>query len=461
MQEACLSKVPEFPADAWPSLIWEWCQECAASMRIPPDFCCATLLVTFASLIGRKRQIRPERNNSKWVITPNLWGLIVGRSGLLKTPAMKQMLSGLDELILITMKNHQQDMQQYELQKENAKASKLPLPSPPILKRYKTEDPTIEALGPILKDNPQGILLFRDELQGWLKSMNKKGQENARAFYLETWNASQNFTSDRVGRGVIHIPFMCLSVFGGIQPGPISSYVSRMCSGHDNDDGFLQRFQVMVWPKSIPWTPYRGNLDEELERDIKGIYRWLDQLTFDKDGNPIILEFSDEAQKLFDEWQAAIQPRIRSDEIPEYMASHLSKYPKLLPSIALSIELVQGAIYQNHPQSVSVESFLMAKRWCEYLEPHAWKIYHCDQVSIIENAKKLISKVQAGKLPDGFTVREVHHSKHWSGLVDSAQVQKACDYAEGKRWLIKQSMQTGGRQTDRYYLHPQIKDSQV
>lgn len=29
--------------------------------------------------------------------------------------------------------------------------------------------------------------------------MNKKGQENARAIYLETCNASANFTSDRLG----------------------------------------------------------------------------------------------------------------------------------------------------------------------------------------------------------------------------------------------------------------------
>lgn len=296
MQEDCLSKVPEFPADAWFPLIWDWCQECAASMRTPPDYCCATLLVVFGSLIGRKRQIRPEKKNPKWVITPNFWGFIVGRSGLLKTPAMKQVLSELDDLIQITMKKHQQDMQEYEWQIEKAKSNNLPLPSLPTLKRYKIEDPTIEALGPILRDNPQGILLFRDELQGWLKSMNKKGQESARAFYLETWNASANFTSDRIGRGMIHIPFMCLSVFGGIQPGPIASYVSGMRSGDDNDDGFLQRFQIMVWPNSIPWKPYNGTLDEELERDIKGIYRWLDQLAFDKDGNPIILEFSDEAQ---------------------------------------------------------------------------------------------------------------------------------------------------------------------
>lgn len=116
LSENCLSQVPAFPSDAWPPIIWEWCQECAASMRIPPDFCCATLVVVLASLIGRKRQIRPEKNNSKWVITPNLWGLIVGRSGLLKTPAMKQVLSGLDDLIQIVMKKHQQAMQEYEAQ---------------------------------------------------------------------------------------------------------------------------------------------------------------------------------------------------------------------------------------------------------------------------------------------------------------------------------------------------------
>lgn len=144
----------------------------------------------------------------------------------------------------------------------------------------------------------------------------------------------------------------------------------------------------MVWPNSIPWKPYKGNLDEELERDIKRIYQLLDQMTFDEKGNSVILEFSDEAQMLFDEWQAGIQPRIRSDEIADYMASHLSKYPKLLPSIALILELVLGAIHQTHPESVSVKSFLMAKRWCEYLEPHAWKVHHCDQVSLVENAKK-------------------------------------------------------------------------
>ncbi|MBN9377077.1 MAG: hypothetical protein J0H93_01730 [Chlamydiales bacterium] len=34
----------------------------------------------------------------------------------------------------------------------------------PILKRYKTEDSTVEKIGEILNENPNGILVHRDEL---------------------------------------------------------------------------------------------------------------------------------------------------------------------------------------------------------------------------------------------------------------------------------------------------------
>lgn len=85
--------VPKFPPKAWPDQVWQWCKESAESMSAPPDYLCATLLVVLASLIGRKRLIQPERNNPKWVVTPNLWGFIVGRSGAKKSPSMKLVLA--------------------------------------------------------------------------------------------------------------------------------------------------------------------------------------------------------------------------------------------------------------------------------------------------------------------------------------------------------------------------------
>ena len=71
----------------------------------------------------------------------------------------------------------------------------------------------------LLNQNPNGLLLFRDELSGFLHTMDRPGHENDRAFYCEAWNGAGAYTYDRIGRGTLHIRAACLSVLGGIQPG--------------------------------------------------------------------------------------------------------------------------------------------------------------------------------------------------------------------------------------------------
>ena len=68
-----------------------------------------------------------------------------------------------------------------------------------------------------------------------------------RAFYCEAWNGTGAYTYDRIGRGTLHIRAACLSVLGGIQPGPLERYLRAVFAGR-GDDGLLQRFQLAVWP---------------------------------------------------------------------------------------------------------------------------------------------------------------------------------------------------------------------
>ena len=58
----------------------------------------------------------------------------------------------------------------------------------PTCRRYIVNDTTVEKLGELLRDNPWGLLEFRDELTGWLRCLDKPGHEGDRAFYLESWN---------------------------------------------------------------------------------------------------------------------------------------------------------------------------------------------------------------------------------------------------------------------------------
>ena len=57
-----------------------------------------------------------------------------------------------------------------------------------------------------------------------------------------------SFTYDRIGRGTLHIPALAPSVFSGIQPGKLRSYIDGAIAGKSDADGLLQRFQLLVWP---------------------------------------------------------------------------------------------------------------------------------------------------------------------------------------------------------------------
>jgi hypothetical protein len=58
----------------------------------------------------------------------------------------------------------------------------------PTRTRYRTGDPTTEAVVRILEDNPQGVLLARDELAAWLGSFDRYAHGAADLqFWIEVW----------------------------------------------------------------------------------------------------------------------------------------------------------------------------------------------------------------------------------------------------------------------------------
>jgi hypothetical protein len=46
-------------------------------------------------------------------------------------------------------------------------------PARPSLRRIQTNDPTVEKVARLVLDNPKGLLLFRDELAGWIGALDK------------------------------------------------------------------------------------------------------------------------------------------------------------------------------------------------------------------------------------------------------------------------------------------------
>ncbi len=71
------------------------------------------------SVIGRQIGIRPKRLDS-WTEVANLWGMIVGRPGMMKSPAMSEALAPLKRLEAKARDAHQAALVAYEREAQHA-----------------------------------------------------------------------------------------------------------------------------------------------------------------------------------------------------------------------------------------------------------------------------------------------------------------------------------------------------
>src|SRR5919107_4439840 len=157
----------------------------------------------------------------------------------------------------------------------------------------------------------------------FLKGLDRVGREADRAFFLEAWNGNGSFEVDRIGRGSIHVPALCISLLGGIQPGPLTKYVSDALEEAEKADGLLQRFQVLVYPDMREFDPSDTRPDAKARNRAYEVFEKLASLDAEKfgataeneDALPCV-RFSEEAQKIFDAWRAEVEPRYRSGAYP-------------------------------------------------------------------------------------------------------------------------------------------------
>lgn len=431
-------------------------------MQCPPDYPAIGLITALSSVIGGRIQIRPkERDN--WAVTPNLWGLVIGRPSTLKSPAIAAALAPLVELQKEAMANYNIALSQYEAQhmahelvlgnakkqhgKNGAKLNTSQVAASmaaiiqdqstkPTRVRYTVNDATVEKLGEILAENPNGVLLFRDELKGFLADLD--GEENAtrRAFILQAWDGNGSFNFDRIGRGHIHIPRTILSVLGTTQPGVIEAYLASALKGGAGDDGLMQRFQLAAYPDdpaSADLIDAHPNM--QAANNISALFRKLAQLDpstigaqQDNIGGLWFLHFSPDTQQIFNDWYPKLMKASRGSGHAA-LESHFGKYRSLVPSLALIFHLAAG-----YTGPVGAQALNLAILFAAYLKLHAQRIYTYSIRGDALAARALGDAIRAGKLQDGFSLRDLQR-KNWSGLSTHERCNQAIEILAERHWL--------------------------
>jgi putative DNA primase/helicase len=477
---ASLPDVIKFDERLLPGVFAPWIKDIADRMQCPIEYLAIGALVGAGAVVGNRIGVQPKKHDTGWVEVPNLWGAVVGRPGVMKSPALDQVLAPVRKLeaaaqaaFATTLAKYEIDRMVYEATKKQLEAqikkgggvsiNQLPVePQKPEPPRYLLNDATYQKLGQVLSGNPHGVLVFQDELSGLLVRLDEKGQEAARAFYLEAWNGKQSYTFDRIERGTLHIPRLCISLLGGLQPTKLREYLHSAVNGGKGDDGLAQRLQLLVYPDlSDQWTMVDRPVDlvaAEAANDVFVRLAGIDPISLGArqicpESIPV-LQFTEEAQERFNSWWVSLENDLRSGNCSPFMESHISKYRKLVPALALLDHLILGIT-----GGIGVDSLKRAVAWQKFLLSHAGRAYASVTAGSKDAAKSLAQHIKKGDLQDGFTVRNVYR-KNWSLLATAKEAAEAIEVLQDMGWLraVRNDNVSAndGRPTVRYMINPKV-----
>lgn len=529
-----LLPVPAMDADLLPEAIKAYVTDTANRLQNTPiEGVAIGTLIALGSTIGAGCTMRPKRRDD-WQVTCNFWGALIGRPGvIIKSPSLKEPMKPLYELedeaeavysrqereydAEFTLFKAQQDALKTKMKSEssskqnNLKEQYAALEEPPKsrCRRYVLNDATIQKANELLSQNPRGLLHFRDELTGWLASLDREDRAGDRAFFLESYDGDGRKTDDRIGRGTTKNKNLCLSMCGGIQPDKLERYLYESMMRLDND-GLLQRFQLSVYPdarklKNVDKTP-----NKEARKRAYALYRKLAHMNFlehgahkDDDFERPYFKFEGHdlpeghatltAQKFFDNWISAHIDKQWQESLP-IMQEHLAKTPAVMAKLALAFHLIdiadglaqleskQQALEEGKKKGnlpielaplqnavdaieqarvkgpVSLFSAKRAAAWCDFLEAHAKRIYGLVANPLDKAVSTLADKIKKGEIEDGFTSRELRR-KQWRFLTDPDLAKTACDELVDARWLHAGETEPDWQQkrTIRYFINPKAK----
>jgi hypothetical protein len=237
---------PSMPRGILPSVIEEIAAEQGRLIGCDPAAVAMACLVGCAAVIRDKIKVQPKAHDTEWTESARIWGLGVGDPSTKKSPAMKVGMAPLMEIDKRLAKAYEAAREKYDALSKEDRAKE----EPPRRTRLMVFNTTVEACQDIMKDSPDGIIAFQDEMSGWFGSMAKYSPGRSamadRSFWLKAYDGGYA-PVDRVIRGQVFVENQSACLLGGIQLEPM-----RKIANECEDDGLLQRILPVILKPAVP-----------------------------------------------------------------------------------------------------------------------------------------------------------------------------------------------------------------
>jgi hypothetical protein len=389
-----------FPIDIFPQDIQDYMIECNKTLDSSIDYMGCSMLWLLSVIVGNSIQIEVKRG---WYETCNVWIAIVGKAGLGKTPSISNIIYPLQKINSKRIKEYIKQYDKYEAyskltaeeQKQKEETKK------PIKNQFIANDITLEALVDLHQESKNAVGVFKDELAGWFKDMNKYRAGSDLEFWLSSWSGKSVSMNRKTAKSsFVEKPF--IPVLGGIQPG----ILEQSYTAENKENGFIDRMLVSMPELDI--ESYNTNEMNEAtlewyETFIIGIYEHVKftLIEYDQDAEILVKNAKMDAKAKI-EWQRIFNDITNvqnSDDENEYMKSMLPKQKSYIPRFALLIHILDYFMDVKHkdPYIVNKDAILKAEKLSKYFIQMAKKvkvnsIEHKEIKDVIYNAKNKTNK---------------------------------------------------------------------
>ena len=417
-----------FPLRTLPEPIRGFVMVGSRAIGCDPSYLALPLLTSLASAIGTSRRLELKRG---WTVPAILWGAIVGESGTAKTPAFRLVMRPIRdrqskalERHAEAAKKHETELAAYEKEYAGFKRSKDPAavppakPEPPQAERYIVSDTTVEAIAPILMNNPRGLMLARDELAGWIGSFDRyagRGKAGADAAnWLSMFSAESIIVDRKTGTPrTIHVPQAAVCVVGGVQP----EILRRALGSEHRESGLAARLLLCYPPRRAKqWT--EADIDPGVEFELSRLFDRLFELhpmtnEFGED-RPVLIRCTADAKSVFTAYYNA-HAQEQADLAGELSAAW-SKLEEYAARLALVIHYVRWAVGSVKDDSrMDVESMSAGIILANWFKGEARRVY------------AMLNETEA----DGDLRRLAEWIERRGGSATTREVQQGCRWLRG------------------------------
>ncbi|MEW2914992.1 YfjI family protein [Leisingera sp. JC11] len=450
-----------------------WLLVAAEVKNAPIDYVALALLTSASAVIGNSRWAVPWPG---WKEPPTLWGMLVGDPSSMKSPAQDAVLDPIKTIDDALAESYREERQEWESEDEVArlvlakwkadaksalaedgvppsKPAEADAGPPPTRRRIRITDVTTEKVAELLAATWRGLLLSRDELAGWLSSMDRYSGGGDRPFWLEA-HGGRIYTVDRKSSPEpICIDHLSVSILGGTQPDKLSSLLVKC-----DDDGLLARFLV-AFPDPVPLLLPTRTLDEQRLVEAFQRLRGLSPATT-QDGKkrPFYVHLNEAARKALQDFR--VQCREWEGETTGLMKSHIGKMPGLVVRVA---NVLAHLDWCASPAGDPVTEITAAHigRACHYvgehLRLHALRAYGAAPPSPeVKLARRLGEMIRREHLTE-VNLRELQR-RELAGRPNAKQLRAALDVLVEADWLEPIPSQGVGRPKNSYAVNPKLGD---